>query len=112
MKQYYSLSSRGGTELRKTKTGLLLSLSIGRCSKFHNSSSRTLNLEVEDFLERWFSYLQVLFRSRGDSKAARARKRTICKTVQIWVLFGLDVVESSRARFSRRNRTKRTSRLC
>src|SRR5436189_3677895 len=50
VKQYYSLGSCGGTELRKTKTGLLLSLRIGRCSKFHNSSSRTRNLEVEDFL--------------------------------------------------------------
>src|SRR4051812_27812048 len=65
--------------------GLLLCLCHVRCSKFHNSSSRTLNLEVKNFLERWFSYLQVLFRSRGRLKAARALKRTKYKTVQIWV---------------------------
>src|SRR3954468_12752428 len=64
--------------------GLLLSLGIGRCSKFHNSSSRTPNLEVEDFLERWVSYLQVIFRSRSGLKAARALKRRISKTGQIW----------------------------
>src|SRR5436853_5541940 len=68
----------------KKAAGLLLSLRVDRCSKFHNSSSRTLNLEVEDFMERCFSYLQVVFRSRGGSKAARALKRTISKTVQIW----------------------------
>src|SRR3954468_11947697 len=59
-------------------------LRVGRCSKFHNSSSRTLNLEVEDFLERWFSHLQVFFRSRRGLKAARERKWTMSKTVQIW----------------------------
>src|SRR5881628_2040814 len=85
MKQYFSLGKREGTELRKTKTGLLLYLRGVRCSKFHNSSSRTRNLEVEDFLERWFSYLQVLFRSRSSLKAARALKRAKHKTVQIWV---------------------------
>src|SRR4051812_39350409 len=62
---------------------LLLSLHIGRCSKFHNSSFRTLNLEVEDFLERCFSYLQVVFRSREGSKAARTLKQTNSKTGQI-----------------------------
>src|SRR4051812_13375292 len=85
MKQYFSLGKRGGTELRKTKTGLLLYLRGVRCSKFHNSSSRTRNLEVEDFLERWFSYLQVIFRSRSCLKAAKALKRAKHKTVQIWV---------------------------
>src|SRR5438270_11447702 len=64
--------------------GLLLDLGDDRCSKFHNSSFRTRNLEVEDFLERWFCYLQVLFRSRRGLKAARALKRTMFKTVQIW----------------------------
>src|SRR3954469_22925321 len=63
--------------------GLLLCLRHVRCSKFHNSSSRTRNPEVEDFLERWFSYLQVLFRSRSSLKAARALKRIISKTGQI-----------------------------
>src|SRR3954462_3152485 len=83
MKQYFSLGKRGGTELRKTKTGLLLYLRGVRCSKFHNSSSRTRNLEVEDFLERWFSYLQVLFRSQSGLKAVRVLKRMISKTGQI-----------------------------
>src|SRR3954469_2776542 len=64
---------------------LLPILRVGRCLKFHNSSSRTLNLEVEDFLERCFSYLQVVFRSRRGLKATRALKRMICKIVQIWV---------------------------
>src|SRR5438270_5796677 len=63
--------------------GLLLGLGDNRCSKFHNSSSRTRNLEVEDFLERWFSYLQVLFRSRSGLKAAKALKLIISKTGQI-----------------------------
>src|SRR4051812_40544651 len=63
--------------------GLLLGLSDDRCSKFHNSSSRTRNLEVENFLERWFCYLQVLFRSRSDLKAAKALKLIISKTEQI-----------------------------
>src|SRR4051812_13359164 len=85
MKQYFSLGKRGGTELRKTKTGLLLCLRLVRCSKFHNSSSRTRNLEVEDFLERWVSYLQVIFRSRSGLKAARLLKLMISKTGQIWV---------------------------
>src|SRR3954470_21437425 len=61
-----------------------MSLRVARCSKFHNLSSRTRNLDVVDFLERWFSYLQVLFRSRRGLKAARAQKRTMSKTVQIW----------------------------
>src|SRR5436190_10664177 len=65
--------------------GLLLGLGNDRCSKFHNSSFRTQNLEVEDFLERWFNYLQVLFRSRSGLKAARGLKRAKHKTVQIWV---------------------------
>src|SRR5436190_12362055 len=65
--------------------GLLLCLRQVRCSKFHNSSFRTRNLEVEDFLERWFNYLQVLFRSRSGLKAARGLKRAKHKTVQIWV---------------------------
>src|SRR3954464_3302679 len=65
--------------------GLLLCLRHVRCSKFHNSSFRTRNPEVEDFLERWFSYLQELFRSRSGLKAARSLKRMISKTVQIWV---------------------------
>src|SRR3954469_20743540 len=65
--------------------GLLLCLRHVRCSKFHNSSSRTRNLEVEDFLERWFCYLQVLFRSRSGLKAAMALKWMISKTEQIWV---------------------------
>src|SRR3954468_1466121 len=64
--------------------GLLLGLGDDRCSKFHNSSSRTRNLEVEDFLERWVSYLQVIFRSRSGLKAARALKWVKHKTVQIW----------------------------
>src|SRR3954464_6792910 len=63
--------------------GLLLCLRHVRYSKFHNLSSRTLNLEVEDFLERCFSYLQVVFRSRRGLKAARALKWTKHKTVQI-----------------------------
>src|SRR3954466_12667036 len=111
LKQYFPLGKLGGTELRKTQSGLLLGLGDDRCSKFHNSSSRTRNLEVEDFLERWFSYLQVLFRSRSGLKAARSLKSTICKTVQIRASFGLDDVESFRARFLRRNRTKRTPRV-
>src|SRR3954464_12757078 len=65
--------------------GLLLGLGDDRCSKFHNSSSRTRNLEVEDFSERWFCYLQVLFRSRSSLKAARSLKRMFSKTGQIWV---------------------------
>src|SRR3954468_17417523 len=85
MKQYYPLGKPGGTELRKTPAGLLLGLGDVRCSKFHNSSSRTRNLEVEDFLERWVSYLQVIFRSRSGLKAARALKLMIFKTGQIWV---------------------------
>src|SRR2546430_16517218 len=85
MKQYYPLGKPGGTELRKTPAGLLLGLGDVRCSKFHNSGSRTRNLEVEDFLERWFSYLQVLFRSRSGLKAARALKLMIFKTGQFWV---------------------------
>src|SRR3954468_9696026 len=84
MKQYFSSGKLGGTELRKTKSGLLLGLGDDRCSKFHNSSSRTRNLEVEEFLERCFSYLQVLFRSRSGLKAARVLKRIMFKTVQIW----------------------------
>src|SRR5436853_577218 len=72
-----------GLNWGKKAAGLLLSLRVDRCSKFHNSSSRTLNLEVEDFLERWFNYLQVLFRSRSGLKAARLRKQMIFKTVQI-----------------------------
>src|SRR5204863_6789443 len=40
---------------------------------------------VEDFLEKWFCYLQVLFRSRSGLKAARSLKRMISKTGQIWV---------------------------
>ena len=71
--------------MRKTPAGLLLGLGDVRCSKFHNSGSRTRNLEVEDFLERWFCYLQVLFRSRSGLKAARSLKRMISKTGQIWV---------------------------
>ena len=65
--------------------GLLLCLRHVRCSKFHNSSSRTRNLEVEDFLERWVSYLQVIFRSQSGLKAARLLKLMISKTGQIWV---------------------------
>src|SRR3954470_23841656 len=71
--------------MAKKTVGLLLGLGDDRCSKFHNSSSRTRNLEVEDFLERWFCYLQVLFRSRSGLKAARLLKRMISKTGQIWV---------------------------
>src|SRR3954470_22161392 len=74
-----------GTELGKNPADLHRSLRVGRCSKFHNSSSRTRNLEVEDFLERWFSYLQVVFRCRSGLKAARALKLMIFKTGQIWV---------------------------
>src|SRR4051812_47948495 len=85
MEQYFSSGKLGGTELRKTRSGLLLGLGDDRCSKFHNSSSRTRNLEVEDFLERWFCYLQVLFRSRSGLKAAKVLKRAKHKTVQIWV---------------------------
>src|SRR5436189_6170873 len=70
---------------KKKAAGLLLGLGDDRCSKFHNSSSRTRNLEVEDFLERWFCYLQVLFRSRSGLKAAGSLKRMIFKTGQIWV---------------------------
>src|SRR5205809_4593196 len=69
--------------MAKKAAGLLLGLGDDRCSKFHNSSSQTRNLEVEDFLERWFSYLQVLSRSRSSLKATRSRKRTISKTGQI-----------------------------
>src|SRR4051812_10375713 len=65
--------------------GLLLGLGDDRCSKFHNSSSRTRNLEVEDFLERWVSYLQVIFRSRSGLRTARSLKLLISKTRQIWV---------------------------
>src|SRR5437588_12260696 len=64
-----------GLKWQKKAAGLLLGLGDDRCSKFHNSSSRTRNLKVEDFLERWFCYLQVLFRSRSSLKAARALKR-------------------------------------
>src|SRR3954469_14393135 len=85
MKQYYPLGKLGGTELRITKSCLLLYLRGVRCSKFHNSSFRIRNLEVEDFLESWFSYLQVLFRSRSGLKATRVLKRAKHKTVQIWV---------------------------
>src|SRR3954470_17195096 len=98
--------------MAKRTAVLLLGLGDDRCSKFHNSSSRTLNLELEDFLERWFSYLQVLFRSRGGSKAARALKWPISPDYPDLTMFGLDGVESFRARFSRRNRTKRTLRVC
>src|SRR3954471_20806141 len=65
--------------------GLLLGLGDDRCSKFHNSSSRTQNLKVEDFLERWVSYLQVIFRSRSGLKAGRSMQQMISKTDQIWV---------------------------
>src|SRR3954466_3871032 len=92
--------------------GLLLCLRHIRCSKFHNSSSRTRNLEVEDFLERWFSYLQVLFRSQIGLKAARALNWPISPDCPDLTMFGLDDVESFRARSSRRNRTKRTPRVC
>src|SRR5436190_23557982 len=71
--------------MQKNTADLHLILRDIRCSKFHNSSSRTRNLEVEDFLERCFSYLQVVFRSRGGLKAARALKQIKYKTVQIWV---------------------------
>src|SRR3954469_15477176 len=71
--------------MAKKTAVLLLGLGDDRCSKFHNSSSRTRNLKVEDFLERWFSYLQVLFRSRSGLKAARSLKQIISKTGQIWV---------------------------
>src|SRR4051812_38296295 len=71
--------------MAKKTAGLLLGLGNDRCSKFHNSSSRTRNLEVEDFLERRFCYLQVVFRSRSGLKAARALKLMIFKTGQIWV---------------------------
>src|SRR3954462_11968089 len=71
--------------MAKKAAGLLLGLGDDRCSKFHNSSSRTRNLEVEDFLERWVSYLQVIFRSRSGLKAARSLKLMISKTGQIWV---------------------------
>src|SRR4051812_32150817 len=71
--------------MAKKAAGLLLGLGDDRCSKFHSSSSRTRNLEVEDFLERWFSYLQVIFRSRSGLRAAKALKRAKHKTVQIWV---------------------------
>src|SRR3954468_2069594 len=71
--------------MAKKAAGLLLGLGDDRYSKFHNSGSRTQNLEVEDFLERWFCYLQVLFRSRSGLKAARLLKLMISKTGQIWV---------------------------
>src|SRR3954470_20708055 len=71
--------------MAKKAAGLLLGLGDDRCLKFHNSSFRTRNLEVEDFLERWFCYLQVLFRSQSGLKAAKALKRAKHKTVQIWV---------------------------
>src|SRR5438270_12328607 len=77
--------------------GLLLGLGDNRCSKFHNSSSRTQNLEDEDFLERWFSYLQVLFRSRSGLKAARSLKLMISKTGQIWV----NTASTTSSRFER-----------
>src|SRR3954469_24376265 len=71
--------------MAKKAAGLLLGLGADRCSKFHNSSSRTRNLKVEDFLERWFCYLQVLFRSRSGLKASKLLKLMISKTGQIWV---------------------------
>src|SRR5438270_4718009 len=71
--------------MAKKAAGLLLGLGDDRCSKFHNSSSRTGNLEVEDFMERCYSYLQVVFSSCNVLKAARALKLMIFKTGQIWV---------------------------
>src|SRR4051812_4445539 len=71
--------------MAKKTAGLLLGLGDVRCSKSHNSGSRTRNLEVVDFLERWFCYLQVLFRSRSGLKAAKLLKLMISKTGQIWV---------------------------
>src|SRR4051812_28493470 len=68
----------------KQSAVLLHSLHNDRCSKFHNSSSRTRNFGVEDFLERCFNYLRVVFKSQGGSKAARALERMISKTIQIW----------------------------
>src|SRR5436189_3567139 len=65
VKQYNPFDGCRGTEMPKSAAVLLLGLHDVRCSKFHNSSSRTWNLEVEDFLKRYFSYLQVVFRSRG-----------------------------------------------
>src|SRR5436189_46623 len=106
MEKYYPFDGFRGTEMAKKAAGLLLGLGDDRCSKFHNSSSRTLNLEVEDFLERWFSYLQVLFRSRGGLKAVRSLKWAFSKTIQILTISGLDDVEPFRARFSCRNQTK------
>src|SRR3954469_10854118 len=98
--------------MAKKTAVLLLGLGDDRCSKFHNSSSRTLNLEVEDFLERCFSYLQVVFRSRSGLKAARALKRSISPDCPDLKTIGLDDVESFRARFLLRNRAKRTPRVC
>src|SRR4051812_24063856 len=58
-------------------------LRIGQCLKFHNSSSRTLNVEADDSLEKCVSSLQLVFRFRRGLKAARALKRMISKTEQI-----------------------------
>ena len=83
--------------MAKKAAGLLLGLGNDRCSKFHDSSSRTRNLEVEDFLERWLCYLQVLFRSRSGLKAARSLKRMIFKSGQIW----LKTASTTSSRFER-----------
>src|SRR3954464_15364899 len=46
VKQYSPLAGCRGTEMPKNAAVLLLGPHGVRCSKFHNSSSRTLNLEV------------------------------------------------------------------
>ena len=55
MKQYFRFDSFTGAELSKQWADLLLFLRDVRCSKGDNLSSRSRNLEVEDFLERSFS---------------------------------------------------------
>ena len=52
VKQYFSFDGCGRTEWRKTAAVLHPSLRADRCSKCDILSSRSRNLEVDDFLER------------------------------------------------------------
>src|SRR5436190_16490516 len=56
--QYCRFDGFKGTEMGKQQPACTLFLRDVRCSKDDNLSSRSRNLEVEDFLERYFSYLQ------------------------------------------------------
>src|SRR5438270_10631446 len=60
VKQYCPYGGCVLTDWRKSAAVLHQNLRADRCSKRDISSSRTRNLEVEDFLERCFSYLQVV----------------------------------------------------